>query len=71
MKDKKEKKVEPDIKAVEKLLSSVVEGFAVVQNGKIQVSEEASKSMSSLITSLCGTVSNFVQEKKENADKTA
>lgn len=64
------KKKETDIKAVEKLLSSVVEGLSAVQNGKIQISEEASKSMSSLVTSLCGVVSEWAN-KKENAEKTA
>lgn len=64
------KKKETDIKAVEKLLSSVVEGLSAVQNGKIQISEEASNSMSSLVTSLCGVVSEWAN-KKENAEKTA
>ena len=64
------KKKETDIKAVEKLLSSVVEGLSAVQNGKIQISEEASKSMSSLVTSLCGVVSEWAN-KKENAEETA
>ena len=56
-----------DIKAVDKLLSSTLEGFAAAQNGKIEVSEETKKAMQTLIVSLCGTVSDFVEE-KENAE---
>ena len=65
------KKEKTDIKAVDKLLSSTLEGFTAVQNGKMEVSEETFNAMQTLIVSLCGTVSNFVQEKKENAEETA
>lgn len=71
MAKKDEKKKETDIKAVDKLLSSTLEGFTAVQNGKMEVSEETFNAMQTLIVSLCGTVSNFVQEKKENAEESA
>ena len=45
------------------------EDFTVGDN-VIQISEEASKSMSSLVTSLCGVVSEWAN-KKESAEETA
>ena len=65
---KKEEKT--DVKAVEKLLSSAVEGLMAIQNGKIQVSEETEKAAQTLITSLCGVVSDWAN-KKENAGESA
>lgn len=65
---KKEEKT--DIKAVDKLLSSAVEGLMAIQNGKIKVSEETTIAAQTLVKDLCNVVSEWADE-KENADKTA
>ena len=65
-----EVKRELDIKAVDKLLSSTVEGLMAMQNGKITASEETKQAAQVLVTELCSTVTNWAQE-KENADKSA
>lgn len=65
-----EMKRETDIKAVDKLLSSSVEGLMAMQNGKIAVNEETKKAAQTLVQSLCGVVSEWAEE-KENADKSA
>lgn len=65
-----EMKKETDIKAVDKLLSSAVEGLMAMQNGKITVNEETKKAAQILVTELCSTVTSWAQE-KENADESA
>ena len=65
-----EMKKETDIKAVDKLLSSSVEGLMAMQNGKISVNEETKKAAQVLVQSLCGVVSEWAN-KKENAEETA
>ena len=65
--DMKEK---TDIKAVDKLLSSTVEGLMQMQNGKIAANAETKAAMQTLVSSLCSTVTDWANE-KENADKSA
>ena len=65
-----EMKKETDIKAVDKLLSSTVEGLMAMQNGKIVASEETKKAVQTLVKELCSTVTDWATE-KENADESA
>lgn len=65
--DMKEK---TDIKAVDKLLSSTVEGLMQMQNGKIAANAETKAAMQTLVSSLCLTVADWANE-KENAEETA
>ena len=57
-------KKETDIKAVDKLLSSAVEGLMAMQNGKIKVSEETSQATQTLVKSLCNVVSEWADDTK-------
>ncbi len=59
-----------DIKVVDKLLSSTVEGLMAMQNGKITVSEETKSAAQVLIKELCATVVDWSEE-KENAEQSA
>ena len=59
-----EMKKETDIKAVDKLLSSAVEGLMAMQNGKIKVSEETSQATQTLVKSLCNVVSEWADDTK-------
>lgn len=63
-------KTKTDIKAVDKLLSSTVEGLMAMQNGKIEANAETKAAMQTLVSSLCTTVTDWANE-KENADKSA
>ena len=56
------KERETDIKAVDKLLSSTVEGLMAIQNGKIKVSEETSRAAQTLVRELCSVVSEWAKE---------
>ena len=64
-----EMKRETDIKAVDKLLTSAVEGLMAMQNGKIVANEETKAAAQLLVKSLCVTVTDWASE--ENADKSA
>lgn len=60
-----EMKRETDIKAVDKFLSSAVEGLMAIQNGKIKATEETSQAAQTLVKSLCGVVSEWAEEPPE------
>ena len=64
-----EMKAEMDIKAVDKLLSSMLEGLLAMRNGKIAANEVTKNAVQVLIGELCSTVTGWTNE--ENADKTA
>ena len=66
--DDMKKEKETDIKAVDKLLSSNVEGLLAIQNGKIKVSDETREAVRSLVRELCYSVIDYTEE-EENADK--
>ena len=57
-----------DIKAVDKLLSSAVEGLMAMQNGKINVSEETKGATQTLVKELCSAVALWADDEDEKKE---
>ena len=51
-----------DMKPLEKQLSASVEFLTQVQDGKVTISDEAQRSLRTVIKELCSTVSDWAQE---------
>ena len=60
-----------DMKTVQKQLGSTVEFLIAVQNGNVQISDEASKATQTLLKELCNTVSDWAGETPSSEEETA